>query len=249
MYMVMHKNVDFIPKSRIPIFVGFGNNERNYLQDNTGENIAHKNANFCELTAYYWIWKNDLSSEYVSIEHYRRFFMPRGCIIPHISPKRYIENELTVCDVVTSREYKTYTNIWQFYEDRHYICDLELARQAIEFFSPDYLLIFDKVMQRKQIPMFNMIAMSKKNFNLYCEWLFTILFYIDERTDVSDRSDFQKRIYGFVSERLLEVWIETNHLIVKRNGIYKVSSNKLKSIITTEMGRIPIAFKPRFPRH
>ena len=249
MYMVTHKNVDFIPKGRHPIFVGDGNNEGNYLRDNTGENIAYKNVNLCELTAYYWIWKNDSSSEYVSIEHYRRFFMPRGIVFPCISTKRYIENELTACDVVTSREYKFYADIWQFYEERHYICDLELARQAIVLYFPEYLENFNKIMHRKQIPMFNMIAMSKENFDRYCEWLFTILFYIEERTDVSDRSDFQKRIYGFVAERLLEVWIETNHFIVKRNSIYKVSNNILKSIIATELGRIPIAFKPRYPRH
>ena len=65
MYMVTHKSVDFVPEDRTPIFVGKGNNSDNYISDNTGENISDKNSNYCELTALYWIWKNDKKSEYI----------------------------------------------------------------------------------------------------------------------------------------------------------------------------------------
>lgn len=74
MYMVTHKDVDFIPKGRTPILVGNSISTKNFLRDNTGDNISCKNACFCELTAMYWIWKNDKDSDFVAIEHYRRFF-------------------------------------------------------------------------------------------------------------------------------------------------------------------------------
>ena len=86
MYMVTHKDVDFVPDGRTPIFVGAGKSLKEYIRDNTLENISDKNKYFCELTAYYWIWKNDSESDYVSIEHYRRFFMVQS-VFPHLITK------------------------------------------------------------------------------------------------------------------------------------------------------------------
>ena len=60
-------------KEYVPIQVGEG---ENFLpvRDNTGDNIAEKNKNFCELTALYWMWKNDSTSEFIGLNHYRRYF-------------------------------------------------------------------------------------------------------------------------------------------------------------------------------
>lgn len=56
-YIVGHKPFD-PPKhdAYVPIQVGYGE-DFTKVRDNTGDNIAEKNKNFCELTALYWIWK------------------------------------------------------------------------------------------------------------------------------------------------------------------------------------------------
>ena len=43
----------------LPVQVGAeGKETLGYVRDNEGENISHKNPNYCELTGLYWAWKN-----------------------------------------------------------------------------------------------------------------------------------------------------------------------------------------------
>ena len=55
-----------------------------------------------------------------------------------------------------------------------------------------------------------MIITRKNIFDDYCKWLFDVLFEVEKRVDISDRDDYQKRIFGFLSERLIKVWLIKN---------------------------------------
>lgn len=74
-YIVYHKNCHiFRSKYLIPICVGkkVNGTKLEMLGDDTLDNISNKNPNYCELTALYWIWKNDNSHDYIGLFHYRR---------------------------------------------------------------------------------------------------------------------------------------------------------------------------------
>lgn len=74
-YVVSHKDVA-VPNAAIyqPVQVGFNeNNFSGFKRDNQGDNMAAKNANYCELTAQYWGWKND-AADVKGLVHYRRLF-------------------------------------------------------------------------------------------------------------------------------------------------------------------------------
>lgn len=108
MYVVGHRDFE-IPsnanKAYKPIMVGNYTGESQYLRDNIGDNISDKNLYYCELTACYWIWKNDNASDIVGICHYRRYFQMEGHILSFwiafecILQKKYAESEVSGCHV------------------------------------------------------------------------------------------------------------------------------------------------------
>ena len=180
-----------------------------YLRDDSGDNISSKNPYFCELTALYWIWKNS-DTDAAGLCHYRRYFAS-------LSEKRKIlSNEeamhlLGFYDVLLSkpRNYLIETNYTQ-YANAHHAADLDLARDIISEKYPDYIPFFDKRMAMTTGHRFNMLITRKKLLDQYCSWLFDIIFELENRLDISDYSERDKRVFGFVAERLLDVWVDAN---------------------------------------
>ena len=54
--------------------------------------------------------------------------------------------------------------------------------------------------------------MRKELFYNYCEWLFDILFTLDKRIDISSYDKYQTRVFGFLAERLFNVWLMKNNV-------------------------------------
>lgn len=82
-YEITHKECFYpTPEEYIPIQVGKVNTKVNlpYINDENGDSIAEKNANYCELTAWYWLWKNEKLPDYIGLCHYRRFFVQKNGI-------------------------------------------------------------------------------------------------------------------------------------------------------------------------
>ena len=57
-----------------------------------------------------------------------------------------------------------------------------------------------------------MFVMKKSYFDEYCTWLFDILFTLEKRIDISSYDSYEARIFGFLSERLFNVWLERQNL-------------------------------------
>lgn len=183
-----------------------------YQPDDEGENISEKNANFCELTAIYWGWKN-LNADYVGLVHYRRFLGIRKEKEALKSVLNTLETH-QLCskyDIILPQKRRYYIEtIWSHYQHTHDISHLEITRKIIEQRTPDYLPAFDKVMSRTWAHMFNMFIMKKELMDAYCSWMFLILFDLEKQVDFKSLSPFDARLFGRVSEFLLDVWIEKN---------------------------------------
>lgn len=237
-YVASHKAVHLngaLPSCYKWVYVG-DNKEKLHqegisFRDDDGTNIAERNRSFCELTALYWIWKNRNDS-YKGLCHYRRFFSTT------LFSKR-LESCLDEADIVSRlSQYdcivplKAYTNMpVDFrYCIGHSSEDWDALRESIKLVSPDYFDDFTRITKDEFFYPGNMIIANTSVFDDYCEWLFAILFSVESMISLVGRDSYQSRAFGFMSERLLRVWLLHNHIKFVECPVMNLDA-KLHSII------------------
>jgi len=181
-----------------------------YLRDDTGENISSKNKSYCELTGLYWIWKNT-ADDYVGLVHYRRYFchlFNRNCILSEDLARKKLEKY----DIIVPIMGVFAQTVAQQYEYCGFRKDLDLCGSVIQKLYSEYYSDYENVLNGHNSYFGNMIIAKREIFDDYCKWLFDILFELEKHTDLAGYNDFQQRIYGFISERLLTVYIKHNNL-------------------------------------
>lgn len=238
-YNVYHKAAHILKNECIvPIQVGSGTKIDDIdVRDNTHDNISDRNSTFCELTAQYWIWKNDLDSDYLGLFHYRRYLnLQKVFSTPSdknesmygmreissftsnfqtdlgLNPDN-IENVVEDADIILPLPWDVsklgYKNIYQHYvkSKYHHKRDIDKTRTIIKEIYPDYLDDFDSVMESSVGIWTNMFIFKKEYFNKYSKWLFDILFELEKNLDISYYDVQEKRVFGYLSERLINVWL------------------------------------------
>jgi hypothetical protein len=211
--------------------VGLKNDLSNFAdyRDCSGEdNIAEKNPSFCELTGMYWLWKHMVSDSYIGISHYRRYFSDSVSDQKYLSDER-IRKILESCDVILPIHIDYETTIREQYAmTSGKESDLEILKEILEEQCPEYISSYEEVLNGKSLHVYNMLVMKQEDYAKYCAWLFPILFEAEKRIDVSDRDAYQKRIYGFLSERLLNVYVKHNSMKIYEAGVIN-TEDKLSS--------------------
>lgn len=209
----------------LPLHVGAeGKPDLGYTKDNTGDNISVKNANYCELTGLYWAWKN-LDADYIGLVHYRRYFTRKEVHNVKTKKKQILRTEeweklLSEHNVVVSdkRKYYIETNR-SHYNHAHPPIGLDETERIILEQFPEYGAAFTTVMNRTWAHMFNVFVMRRDLYDAYCQWMFSVLFELEKRLDISTYDVFQARVFGFVSELLLDVWLEKNKISYKEQNV------------------------------
>lgn len=219
-----HKNY-WIPDDEIylPLHVGKkGKDSLGYAGDDTGENISEKNPNYCELTGVYWAYKN-LKADCIGLAHYRRHFSAKPFLFRVFNGKKKSvlsgDEAAAILErydlaVPKKRRYYIETNK-SHYDHAHHPKDLETVGLIIKEKYPKYVDSFTKVMNRTYAHMFNMFLMKRPLFDEYCSFVFGVLGELEKRIDISGYNKYEARVYGFIGERLLDVFIETKKLRYK----------------------------------
>lgn len=244
MYIVTHK-VCKLPNisGYVPILVGAaGKSSEGILRDDCGDNIASKNKDYCELTGLYWIWKNT-DDDYKGIVHYRRFF----------GKSRWSKSEKDIYSIEDLNEMLndndmivTYTEHIRFSLKEkliRYHCSEEIyniLRDSVIKIYPQYSDSFDKIMSGNMMAICNMVYSKKDLFNSYCEWLFNILDKAESEIQ-NHKINYEPRLYGYLSERLFNVWVYHNKLRCRKLPVINTDMTfvqRAKWIMTTKISEI-----------
>nr|WP_321374797.1 DUF4422 domain-containing protein [uncultured Bacteroides sp.] len=232
-----HKQDFFISDDLyMPIQVGksISNVDLEIQGDNSGDNISKKNREYCELTAHYWAWKNLKGIDQIGLAHYRRYldFSNNSSVLLNAKPKSEVNSPKTdfnklldKYDIVLSNyDYHAASNKIH-YCYKHILEDYEILRESLAELFPEYLPSFDHIMIRNnKASVGNMFFTKWAVFDAYSEWLFTLLFEVEKRVKLSPY-DYQRRVFGFMAERLIDVYCHYNKLKVKRCPILYVADD------------------------
>lgn len=198
------------------------------LYDNTGDNISCKNKSFCELTGLYWIYKNT-TDDIIGLVHYRRFFVYHN----HIINRSEIDQILKNYDVILPERdpfiFLGY-DADQFFGLAHDPLIWTLCRDVIDKLYPEYVSDFDWFSKQSTGYSYNMFVSHSRVVKDYSDWLFNILFELEKKVDLSQYDSYNQRMFGFLSERLFNVWLHHQNL-------------KIKEVTVKFMERQPITVK------
>lgn len=196
-----------------------------FAVDNAGENISNFNATYSELTGLYWMWKN-CDANYKGLVHYRRHFGTT-----HIGTRLFAKDRFR--RILTQKDLESLLHVSCatgsapeiiLPKKRHYYIEtvyshyshtfdgkqFDEARNVIGEMHPKYVAAFDQLMQSRSAHIFNMFIMTRERFDEYCAWMFPIIEELTRRIPPETYDAFGARYPGRVSERLLDVWINTS---------------------------------------
>lgn len=203
------------------------------IGDNTGDNISYKNKNYCELTAQYWAWKN-CSAKYVGFMHYRRHLSfntdkkykedQYGTVVDNFFSTKYldkyylhddkIEHLVDKYDLITVIPWKVVNagsiNNYDHYctsDKKLHVEDYEKALKILLRKYPEYTEAVNLYNNSKYGYYTNIFIMKKNIFNIYCSWLFDILFSLEKEIDISHYNAQEARVFGYISEWLFGIFI------------------------------------------
>lgn len=200
----------------VPLQVGHalrGTLHESYLRDDEGEdNISEQNPYFSELTGMYWIWKQCRDTDYVGVCHYRRFPVIKEGGRERLMTEGDCERILKEYDLITTEKLTLHSNYYEGFAVDHNLYDLQVTEQVVREKYPDYSECFERLVHSNQVYFGNICVMPKGLYDEYCDWLFTILFEVQRRIDVTGYDGYRKRVFGFLSEFLQMVWIQVNGL-------------------------------------
>ena len=194
------------------------------MRDDSGDSIAHRNPDFSEMTAIYWVWKNRPGLDGVGFCHYRRYFDfrqgarglaretrlrtaqelvdHRGHLADVAVVARTLDEGAIVVTRTTDEGIANAEQYMSAHVPEHYLAMV------------NYLLAHHPHLARQVVAHVgdtgfygnNMFLMRWADFDRLCRFWFDCLFALDRQ--LADRpAGYQRRVLAFLSERLFDIHV------------------------------------------
>ena len=193
------------------------------VRDDKGVNISNLNPMYAELSGMYWVWKNTDTKYKGQCQFRRRLEFPADYDF---------DSDFEQYRVITMQPLMLGTTLYNQYASCHSKKDMDLLEEIIDEDYPEYSGTFQSVIKRGSILYYsNGFIMPNGMYDMYCEWLFSVLGKFRERMGWNTNEDvekdiaediangersgmrgvrYQMQVLGFLSERLLTLWLMTN---------------------------------------
>ena len=223
-FLCFHQSYTILPPLCIPIQCGAEGKTliKEVLQDNIGEHISGKNQEYCELTAQYYAWKQELC-DYYGFCHYRRFFCFEEqrkkpyLVFGKLKEKQKIllgtESMITeLCqqyEIILPYAVDMGVSVIEQYQSSlfHYGSDLKLFIQILKKKYPELKKAAKIYLSQNKQYFCNMFLMDRIHFQEYCTYLFGILEEFDQRK-IKHGSFQADRTNGYLGERFVGIYLE-----------------------------------------
>lgn len=205
-------------------------------RDNIGENIAEKNQSFCELTGIYYVYRN-FDCDILGFVHYRRLFLKKGFFVKknldNVISRDEIVKKLNSYDFILPKKRHYYIeNNYKHYIGAHKKEALDKTKEIIDKYYPTYSNAFNKQMKKRSCHLFNMFIAKKNVADNYLNWLFDVLFRLEKEINLDEYIGYDRRVFGFIAERLIDVYIMANKLTYVDQKYYFTEKQKwIKKIL------------------
>lgn len=180
------------------------------FRDDIGDNISQKNQYYCELTAGYWILKNDLSHQYVGLYHYSRMF--------DLTELEVIQLLECGIDVILSEPLIFFTSR----KNEKWCSDSDL-KEAVKETYPEYLATYEQYEKDGLFIPSNMFVGKKRIYDQYYEWMITIFERYEHILNKKNRK-IRERSIGYMAEEL------TGIFFLHHSGDWNVAYAKQKKL-------------------
>jgi len=144
------------------------------ITDNEGYGISHKNPQYAEMTAVYWVWRNT-SHSWKGVCHYRRRLV--------ISKTQLVELADGGADAVLPLPYICYPSaLTQF---RRHVGEAvkDTLLSSLQTLQRDRYDSYLSIINDRYTYVYNLLAARRDVFDEYCEWVFPILEHMEQSAD------------------------------------------------------------------